>query len=141
MLFLMRTGTQHSLPITDTERHEPLTSAQVSELIALICEERESAKARLGQDFWHHVSVDEDVQSAMAVAWTRSFDLEDLTAPNAKAGTAQTLTWKNSDELPAHVPRWERGRFDYDRRLAGLPVSPSVENALSTLRMLSDETA
>ncbi len=141
MLSLMSTETQPSSPSASTEQHESLTSAQVRELVALICEARESAKARLGHDFWHYASADEDVQSAMAVAWTRSFDLDDLTTLPPRSDSAQALTWRSSDELPAHIPLWERGRFDFDRRLAGRPVSPSVVQALSTLRTIPDHNA
>jgi hypothetical protein len=126
---------------SSTELEQPLTTDQVHELVALICEARENAKQRLGQEFWYHVSTDEDVQSAMAIAWTRSFALDDLTSPLAASDGEPALAWRHSDELPAHIPQFERGRFDYDRRLAGRPVSSSVVQALHTLQMLPDHDA
>jgi hypothetical protein len=141
MLSVMRTGTGSPATSSSTELEQQLTTDQVHELVALVCEARETAKQRLGQDFWYHVSTDEDVQSAMAIAWTRSFELEDLTHPLTAPEDGQALAWRSSDELPAHIPQFERGRFDYDRRLAGRPVSPSVVQALHTLQMMPDHDA
>jgi hypothetical protein len=136
MLSVMRTGSESPSTSAGNELAQPLTTTQLHELVVQICEARESAKQRLGQEFWYHVSTDEDVQSAMAIAWTRSFELDDLTCPSVASEGEPTLAWRNSDDLPAHIPRWERGRFDYDRRLAGKAVSLSVVQALTTLQKL-----
>ena len=136
MLCPMRTGTQSPSTSAGTEPEQLLTTDQVRELVAQVCEARESAKQRLGQEFWYHASTDEDVQSALAIAWSRSFDLDDLTTSGG-----QPLTWRHSDDLPAHIPQFERGRFDYDRRVAGRPVSATVVQALRTLQLLPDQDA
>jgi hypothetical protein len=130
----MRTGTEASSGTAD----QSLTTDQVHEMVALICEARESAKVQLGHDFWYLASTDEEVQAAMAIAWTRSFDLVDLTVPATGGGD---VTWRLGDDLPAHIPQWERGRFDYDRQLAGRPVSASVVRALHTLQTLPERHA
>ena len=136
MLSLMRTGTQPPSTSAGTDSEQTLTTSQIHELIGLICEAREAAKERLGQEFWYHASTNEDVQSALDIAWSRSFDLDDLTTSGG-----QPLTWRLSDELPAHIPQFERGRFDYDRRVAGRPVSATVVQALRTLQLLPNHDA
>jgi hypothetical protein len=135
MLAVMHTAPQSPSTGDDVTSAQPLTRTQLTEQVARVCEARDSAKQRLGSDFWHYVSTDEDVQSAMAIAWTQSFGLGDMTTESTTLG-GQSLTWRRSEDLPEHVPHFERGRFDYDRRLAGRPVSTSIAQALRTLELM-----